>query len=1472
MNRTFQLVFNKATGVVQVASELTTGAHGIRGRTRRVRRLQHIGLAAALSAVLGGALPAHAQVVVEGDRVIDSDTTLDDMIIGRDKNGSVTITGSADVIGETFDLGINAGVSGTLNVLGTGTTLTGLSSLYSNLYIGNGGSGALNVLAGAQMTNFHFADVGYGKGSSGTVAVDGNGSLLSLSRLSVGRLGSGSLRISNGGVLRALFDNLGDPSLLAGEYAGSAGVVDIDGAGSRLESPNGAVVIGDAGAGTLRVNSGGVLDTRILTMGSKSGSAGTADIGNGSSVLLMRANLGVNGNSTLTLHDNAALSARAANTGIWLIAGDGAAGNSTISVDNSTIDSKGGSFYLGWGGKADMQVRNGAKVAFGAGTLGLDEGSTGKLTVTGAGSSITSMADTLITVGDEGFGTFEVLDGATANVGSLTIGDLQGSGRNPKGAGGALLVSGAGSALTAAGEIKAADSNYGAMVFEKGAQVSAGSLRFEHSVAGGSTDIAGLFAVRDAGTRLATAGEFQATAHFSLTNGASLETGSARLLNVWVTKPGESAVISGTDTRWTNAGDLYVTTPVDVVNGAQVSTGTLSLGPSSWANTATPPILLTNLSVRGAGSRLTTTGDLNLGVPSFFTEAPGYLVLADGGTLQAGGAIRLAYGGGMAIGSAMQLDDNADAAQRRPVFAAATAPGQWNQDAPLVFVRSGDNPSLLLNHTSSDLVIANPMRSDPAGDGGRITSVAGTTRLTGTLDELHATLEVLGGRLVVDSNMGTTSNGVPTASAPRLIVSGGELVVNGQMGPVQPAAPRRDDGRYEWISARTGGVLGGRGTLVGDVAISDGGHLAPGDADAQTLTIAGHLDFGMTGDVGPAESTLDIDILGNGVADKVVVTGKARLANVGSANAVAVTALDPAISYQNGQTYTILTADQGVEGTFARAYSQSAFIQPVLSYTPNAVILGIGLNAAVVPTIVDAGQVLTGNGTHTGLEVRTGGTVAPGTSAAPLGVLQVTGAASFATGSFYDVDIRGDGSHDRLQITGPATLNGGTVRVTALDPHTSYRDGQSYPILSARDGLTGRFSETVARSAFLAPSLTYTGSDAILAIGLLPTGNGGGNGDGGSDPGDPVPPTPAPQIFDTVAQTGNQIAVARALNSLPQRGDSLALYNRLLMLDAPQARDTFNRFSGQVHAANRSVMLDDRFLRDGVGRHLDGNAIGTAYNGVQAWVGGDARNMRLDGDGNADNMRSSRAGVVAGVDWSLAESILVGIAAGTETLDQDIAAQDASASTNATHAGLYASSQWGRWSLRAGANRSWYDVDTRRSTAVGTTRGSMAWADYKATATTSYLEASLDIEAANATISPYLAGAYTRLRTGRLVERGGDALLQVESANDGLLTSSLGVRALWLLGDPATDATHLRAEAVWQHASGDLRPDQRAAFLVGGDGFAIHGAPLARNAGLLAVGLDVGLANNTRVAVGVQGRIASGQRDVGTQVSWNWRF
>ncbi|MGU7875697.1 autotransporter domain-containing protein, partial [Escherichia coli] len=101
---------------------------------------------------------------------------------------------------------------------------------------------------------------------------------------------------------------------------------------------------------------------------------------------------------------------------------------------------------------------------------------------------------------------------------------------------------------------------------------------------------------------------------------------------------------------------------------------------------------------------------------------------------------------------------------------------------------------------------------------------------------------------------------------------------------------------------------------------------------------------------------------------------------------------------------------------------------------------------------IKSGGTLGGNGTLGQTEILSGGHISPGDG--NIGTLTLKRYLNFIGESFYDVDIAGDGSSDQLLVSGKTTISDrAKVQVTALDPQTSYKTGQSYRILTSDGGI-----------------------------------------------------------------------------------------------------------------------------------------------------------------------------------------------------------------------------------------------------------------------------------------------------------------------------------------------------------------------------------------------------------------------------------
>lgn len=253
----------------------------------------------------------------------------------------------------------------------------------------------------------------------------------------------------------------------------------------------------------------------------------------------------------------------------------------------------------------------------------------------------------------------------------------------------------------------------------------------------------------------------------------------------------------------------------------------------------------------------------------------GTLTIRDGGTVDVDGY--LAIGPGVSATGALNIGAASGAA--------AAAAGTLDAAGIVFGVGTG---MLVFNHTDTAYDFATGVTGT-----GTILHEAGTTRLTGGYAGYYGSATVSGGTLLVNTAFNQT------------------------------------------VSVLSGGTLGGNGT-VGDVTLGSGATLAPGNSIG-TLNVAGDLSFG-------AGSTYAVEVNdGGSVAgvnnDLLHATGTVTLDSGATVTVTPENGTDTGQTYAKSTTYTILTADTAVNGTFGSVSDSFAFLDGVLSYDANNVYL-----------------------------------------------------------------------------------------------------------------------------------------------------------------------------------------------------------------------------------------------------------------------------------------------------------------------------------------------------------------------------------------------------------------------------------------------------------------------------------------------------------------------------------------------------
>ncbi|EJA2550110.1 autotransporter domain-containing protein [Serratia marcescens] len=538
---------------------------------------------------------------------------------------------------------------------------------------------------------------------------------------------------------------------------------------------------------------------------------------------------------------------------------------------------------------------------------------------------------------------------------------------------------------------------------------------------------------------------------------------------------------------------------------------------------------------------------------------------------------------------------------------------------------------------------------------------------------------------------------------------------------------------------------------------------------------------------------------------------------------------------------------------------------------------------------IKAGGTLGGNGTLGQTEIQSGGHISPGDG--NIGTLTLKRYLNFIGESFYDVDIAGDGRSDQLLVAGKTTISDqAKVQVTALDPQTSYKTGQSYRILTSDGGIDGQFAAAVSRSAFLDVALNHSTNAVDLTIAQKDTGgenpggeNPGGENPGGENPGGENPGSGKPGIFQTVAESGNQWNTAGALSTLVQNGPSLALYNSLLLLSAPEAREAFNQLSGEVYPSMQSNLIAGstqlfNVLNQRMLRLFDNDSLPIPPLAMSLVQPAQAQNSGVwgqtfsswgknSGNGNVGKLDGNTTGFLLGADRKLADhNVRIGGYFGYSRGDYDVDSRRSKADTDNYHLGLYAAGQQDAFSLRGALGYTWHKIEGKRNVDFSGFSDRLK-SDYDANSLLAFTEAGYRFGQPEMNVEPFINLSYIRLHTDSFQESGGAAALSVRNETMNTFYSTLGVRGVTELPKNVS----LYGSLGWQHAYGDKNTSSRMAF-AGSDAFVTQGQAVDDNVMVGDIGVSVKLSRAATLDVGYQGQFGADTRVNSVNANLRWSF
>lgn len=722
------------------------------------------------------------------------------------------------------------------------------------------------------------------------------------------------------------------------------------------------------------------------------------------------------------------------------------------------------------------------------------------------------------------------------------------------------------------------------------------------------------------------------------------------------------------------------------------------------------------------------------------------------------------------------------------------------------------------------------------GDGGTTGELAGNVVNDAVLSFKRSNDYAFGGTIsgsgaVVQSGTGTTVlTGVNSYSGGTLIKAGAlEVSADGNLGTSSTAVA------FLGGALRFGGSFGtdramlliGSGTFDtnGHDATLSGGVYGPGDltkTGAGTLMLTGTNFYRNT-----------VVTAGTLIGDAASISG--NIAN------------DGAVIFNQQGDASLASVFSGT-GRFTKAGKGGLELTGDSSGFAGATTVSAGMlvvNGALGGELdVQAGARLQGRGTVGPTTLRSGATIAPGNS---IGTLTVAGDITFQHGAAYEVEVSPDGtSSDLIRASGRARLSGGSV--VHLGEDGTYWANQRYTILTAAQGVDGRFDDVTSRYLFLDPRLDYDASSITLTLlrNDLP--------------------------FAAIAQTRNQAQTALGLESL---GDASQLWLRFTQLrDVDEARRAYDSLSGEIHASAKTAVIEG----SGIARSAVFDRVRAAFDGIGApriatlayassnsvistapaeslalWARGFGSWGQTRGDGNAASLTRSTNGMVAGLDIAAAQDARIGLTAGYSRSTFEVAKRLSRGEVDNYHIGLYGGARLDRFRLTGAVTYAWHELSTRRTVSFPGF-GETLKSDHEARSLQAFGEIAYRFDLGPAAFEPFANLAYVNLRSSAFSETGGVAALSAKAQTTAVAFATLGLRAQMsfdLGGIPA----QLNGTLGWRRAAGDVTPVSLQSF-AGGSTFSIAGVPIARDALVVGAGLGANLGSGVDVALSYDGQLA----------------
>jgi subtilase-type serine protease len=514
-----------------------------------------------------------------------------------------------------------------------------------------------------------------------------------------------------------------------------------------------------------------------------------------------------------------------------------------------------------------------------------------------------------------------------------------------------------------------------------------------------------------------------------------------------------------------------------------------------------------------------------------------------------------------------------------------------------------------------------------------------------------------------------------------------------------------------------------------------------------------------------------------------------------------------------------------------------------------------------------------GNGNFAGGLVASSGYVVPGDRGqATPGHMTVGTLLAMGRDTTYVVRAVG-GDASRIDVNGPAAINGSTFDAMVGSPAQFAAVGQRYTVLTASDGVGGQFGavtgnlgSVASQYPFLDADLGYT-PDSI-SLDLVRSG---------------IP-------FVAASQSPNEYGVATGLDTM---SPSLPISRAAASLNFASAPGTFNALAGDLHSSLRTDLIQDTYgLGQAAIARLDAaECAGTAPGQVVSYgdgqpaandggCHGERRAARIQaydswsrngGANGVSGLLGSSGGFVGGVDalapgdWRIGG--LLGYAHSRFSADSTAA----SGSADNVSVGAYGGRSWGPIGLKLGAYYTWNMISTTRTVSFPGFWDQAA-TNYAGGTAQAFADLSYRFALHGLSLEPFGALAYVNQDMASFSESGFDGAALHGDANDmGVTFATLGTRFAkgFTLGQYVLEAD---AMVGYRRALGSVTPTTSESFLFGGAGFDVSGVPVPRDVALLNLGVRARLSESVKVGLAYVGEYGGSYSQNGVKGNVDWSF